>query len=319
DDLPWAVGRFYAAQVAEMEVKGLRERLDRALSRESKRVTKYRDKLEREFRELPDPDGTQNLGDHLAANLHLVRQGASEVTVADLYGGEPVTVPLDPALSPSKNLDRFYRRARRDRRKIEGLRRRIDEMTEREWWLDERREALAAAGDDTEALRALESKLTDDGLLTAPKPKQVISGKKKAAQVPSGPRRFTAKDGSEILVGRTSTENDELTFRIGRGNDLWLHAAGAAGSHVVVRSAKGREVDHETLLDAATLAVHYSKVSRQESGEVKYTPCKNVRKPKGAPPGKVIASPAKTIFVRVEPDRLARLQASRASSGINDG
>src|SRR5690606_37581436 len=114
-----------------------------------------------------------------------------------------------------------------------------------------------------------------------------------------------------ILVGRDDRQNDRLTSRIARGNDLWLHVGrGYAGSHVVVRLPKGRTAILETLLDAATLAIHFSKVRGAELEEVLYTQAKNVRKAKGMPPGKVLASRTRSLRVRMEPDRLRRLLSS---------
>src|SRR5207249_8875201 len=91
--------------------------------------------------------------------------------------------------------------------------------------------------------------------------------------------RFTSEAGDSILVGRNSRENEELTFGLARSHDLWLHASGAPGSHVVLRPEKGAEVRNPPLLDAATVALHYSDLRQNCQGEVLYTYRNHVRKP----------------------------------------
>lgn len=96
-------------------------------------------------------------------------------------------------------------------------------------------------------------------------------------------------EGFEVLVGKGARDNDELTFRVAEPADLWLHASGYAGSHVVVRNpGKLAELPREVVEFAAQLAVHYSK-AREARGKVEVHACRasEVRKPRGFPPGKV--------------------------------
>jgi predicted ribosome quality control (RQC) complex YloA/Tae2 family protein len=113
--------------------------------------------------------------------------------------------------------------------------------------------------------------------------------------------------GVAILVGRGPEENDALTVRVARGNDLWLHARGLPGAHVVVRLEKGRAPDQETFLDAAHLAVHFSDARGAPQAEVAATRAKHVRKVKGAAPGAVTYSQEKVTMLRIEPGRVERL------------
>jgi len=113
------------------------------------------------------------------------------------------------------------------------------------------------------------------------------------------------------MVGKGAKDNDHLSMRIARGNDLWLHVDGASGAHVVVRLPKKTPVDSETLLDAATLAAHYSKRKNDTVVEVRYCRKADLRKPKGVAPGAVNVLRSKTVSVRLEQQRLDRLMASR--------
>jgi predicted ribosome quality control (RQC) complex YloA/Tae2 family protein len=116
---------------------------------------------------------------------------------------------------------------------------------------------------------------------------------------------FTSADGLEILVGRTASDNDELTFRVANGDDFWFHVRDYPGSHVVVRSRP--ELPQETLLDAATLAVHFSRAEFAGKRDVSWTRRKWLQKRRGAPSGEVMLSQHKTLHLRCDPDRLKRL------------
>ena len=139
----------------------------------------------------------------------------------------------------------------------------------------------------------------------------------------SGPRRFVSADGLDILVGRTASGNDELTFRLARGNDLFLHVSGRPGSHVIIRLERGRPLPSETLIDAAYLALYYSLRNRSLSraigaaAEVDYSPVKYVNKPRGASAGRVLLATHKTVRVRIEAARLKRLLEGRDLGGAN--
>jgi predicted ribosome quality control (RQC) complex YloA/Tae2 family protein len=115
-------------------------------------------------------------------------------------------------------------------------------------------------------------------------------------------------DGLPIYVGRNARENDALTFGEARPDDLWLHAQGAPGSHVVLRLEKGADPSHETLRDAAALALLYSDLKKSGKGEVIYTRRKFVRKVKGKSPGAVTVTQEKTIFISLDRARLDRLK-----------
>jgi len=124
-------------------------------------------------------------------------------------------------------------------------------------------------------------------------------------------RRFRTQEGLDVLVGRDDRQNDRLTTRIARGDDVWMHVGrGYAGSHVLIRVPKGKSASLESLLDGATLAVHFSKVRGAATEEVIYAAARNVRKAKGLPPGKVLATRTRSIRVRLEQDRLQRLLES---------
>jgi len=110
-------------------------------------------------------------------------------------------------------------------------------------------------------------------------------------------RRYVSSDGYEILVGRTSRDNDHLTFKVARPNDLWLHAADYGGSHVVVRNSTRKDVPHRTIIEAAQLAAQFSQARKDPKVDVHYTQRKFVSKPRGSAPGLVRMTRFKNITV----------------------
>ena len=206
-----------------------------------------------------------------------------------------VVIPLDPALSPAENAARWLRRAKRYRSAAERIATRGEEVLaelSRAQALLDRAEAAQSA----EQLAAVELELP-----SAP------ARSPRGRQTPRLPyRKFISQGGAPILVGRSARDNDALTFRVARGNDLWLHARGLQGAHVVVPGA-GESPDARTLGDAALLAAHFSAGRGEDRVEIAWTRCKYVRKAKGAPAGSVIVTQEKALRVRLEPQRLAAL------------
>jgi predicted ribosome quality control (RQC) complex YloA/Tae2 family protein len=215
--------------------------------------------------------------------------------------GQPAEVPisLDPALSAAENAQRWLRRAKRYQAASERIAARRAEVQE-ELSQAESLLSRAASAQDAGQLAAVEAE--------APVPATTRKGRL-APRLPF--RKFISQSGAAILVGRSARDNDTLTVRVARGNDLWLHARGVQGAHVIVPGA-GESPDPRALADAALLAAHFSSARGQDGVEVAWTRSKYVRKPKGSPPGSVIVTQEKVMRVRLEQDRLASLLRTEA-------
>ena len=129
-------------------------------------------------------------------------------------------------------------------------------------------------------------------------------------------RHFVSADGADLYVGRTAADNDLLSLRLANGNDTWMHVAGVSGSHVIIRAAEGAAPSKETMLDAAHLAVHFSKARAASRGTVSCTTARHVGKTRGAPAGQVTLSQHRTMAVRVQPARLERLLERETPSSV---
>ncbi len=305
-----SIDAHFLAQDRIVDLRDERETLRRAAERQ---LQKLRAKVDGLRRQLADGERAAELrlqADLMLAYAHGARRGQDRLQVPDpRQDGATIDIPLDPARPVVPQAHALYDKARRleDGRSIAAQR-----CAEAELQLAAllpllaalTADGAAAGGDDAPA--ALRRQLVAQGALPAAKPPAA------ARTRPDRPgenfRRFVSAEGYPILVGRNNEQNDRLTMRIARGNDLWLHVGGGRpGSHVVIRLPKGKTASLETLLDAGTLAVHFSKARGEPRIEVIYTHKKHVRKPKGLPAGAVVPAQTRTITVQHDAERLRRL------------
>lgn len=283
-----------------------REELNKVLDREEKRRAHRLDGLRRQAELARDPALLRRDADLILAYCH--GPLATEPTLELPDPEDPdrtVTIHRNTTLPPHVEAERLYRDARRreDGQAIAAAR-----LAEAQSAVDavRRVRAVFEAGDLVEVRTQLEQA----GVVEPRRPKAPDAAAQKLRKLTGGEnfRRFRTVEGLDVLVGRDDRQNDRLTTRIARGDDVWMHVGrGYAGSHVLIRVPKGRSASLESLLDGATLAVHFSKVRGAATEEVIYTTARNVRKAKGLPPGRVLATRTRSIRVRLEPDRLQRL------------
>jgi predicted ribosome quality control (RQC) complex YloA/Tae2 family protein len=310
-----------SAREVEKRRKDLVQRLDRERGRRQRLVAALEADLERHRGLLAD----REKGELLKAALGQLRRGLSEAEVTDYFSDDlkTVRVALEPHLSPEENVERYFQRYRKARRAVPVLDARVA-STRSEIAVLQGLEARLPGAGDLAAIEAIEAACAplcrpSGGRRRAGSPTRESRTDAGTKAAPRGPRRFVSAEGHEIFVGRSARENDELTFRLARGNDVFLHASGRAGAHVIVRTPKGGAVGHETLADAAQLALYYSLPERSRgafaagtTGDVDYTEVKHVRKPRGARPGLVLLARHKTLRVRLDESRMAALRASVA-------
>ncbi|MEZ6189247.1 MAG: NFACT RNA binding domain-containing protein [Planctomycetota bacterium] len=310
-----SLGRAVAEVQREIEetarASGRLADLRRAAKQGLKRLQGLVKKLERQLAEVEQADLLERQADLLKANLGALPARAPKVEVTD-YAAQPepetLSLELDPTKTVQENMQALYKKAKKLRKGDVAVRTRLGETDARcteAQALVERAQALSE--DDADALDAFEEALRKEGLL----PKEQ-KAKQPKQQVNQGPRSFRTLEGHEVLVGRNDDENDKLTMRTARGRDLFFHVRGCPGSHVILRVDPKRPPNHESLIDAGTLAAYYSKARTRGAVDVSYTPRKWVKKPKGAKPGLVQISNARTVRAGGDPERLQRLLNSRS-------
>ena len=197
------------------------------------------------------------------------------------YTGEPVTVPLDPTLSPSENARKYFDRYGKLKRTAEALETQIAETEADVAHLERISTALDIALEEND-LTQIREELSEYGYIKRKGP----TGKKKT-KTSSVPLHYVSSDGFDMYVGKNNYQNEELSFKFASGSDWWFHAKGMPGSHVIVKS-NGQELPDTTFEEAGRLAAFYSKGRQAPKVEIDYTLKKNLRKPGGAKPGFVV-------------------------------
>ncbi|MBE5783464.1 MAG: fibronectin/fibrinogen-binding protein [Clostridiales bacterium] len=237
-------------------------------------------------------------GELLTAQSYLVPRGAEKVQLPNFYDekGGMMEIELDVALTPAQNAQKYFKRYRKAR-SAQELAKGQKEKTLKELEILEQALFDLEECETEQDLSDVRKALEDAGLVRAP------AGKKKPRQQESVPLRFLSPDGTEIIVGKNSAQNDRLTGSA-RGNETWLHAKDMPGSHVIIRS---ENVAPETLMMALKLAAWYSK-GKGVSVPVDYTLRKHVKKPGGAPAGFVIYTHQKTVIISATEGEIAAMK-----------
>jgi len=278
----------------------------RALGEKQK---KLRRNLEKDLATHGDAAGHKRVGDLLLANISNAERFGSRVRVTDYFAEDAPTVELeiDEHASLPEEAARRFARYTKAKRAAEETTARLAELNAELAALEQRQQELELiiAARDADALEAFVEKARgakENRAAGAPGGRGRDAPRTKAqiraAESVAGARRYRSSDGYEILVGRAAKDNDQLTFKVARAHDLWLHAADYPGSHVIVRNpARGADVPHRTIIEAAQLAAHFSQAKRDAKVSVHYTPRKFLSKPKGATPGLVRMSSFRTLLV----------------------
>ena len=256
--------------------------------RQARKLAQQRQELEK----TADREELRRRGDLITANLWRAEKGARTLLCEDYYteGCPTVELALDPRKTPQQNAAAAYRDYRKAAAAEQHLTKLIAEGEAVLDYLESTLDNLSRAESEKEAAE-IRRELIAAGVLRQPK-----QGGKERKIKPLGPIRHVSATGYEILIGRSNTQNDELTFKTARRTDIWLHVQKLHGSHVIIRAEDTRP-DEGTILEAAALAAKYSQAAGSGKVAVDFTMVKNVKKPSGALPGKVIYTNYETVTV----------------------
>ena len=262
-------------------------------------------KLAAQHEELRRTEGREDIrhqAELVTANIYRLRRGDRSLDCEDYYDPAcPVVhIELDPLKTPQQNAAALYK----EYNKLKAAEQHLTVLTregERQLdYLNSVLDELERAETDRD-LSDIRRELTETGYIRACK------GGKAERVKPQSPLKFVSDDGLEILVGRSNAQNDELTLKLARRTDYWLHTQRVHGSHVIIR-CEGEEPPPRTLEQAAGIAAYYSQARGAGKVQVDYTMVRNVRKPSGALPGKVIYTDHKTLLAESDGALAERLK-----------
>jgi predicted ribosome quality control (RQC) complex YloA/Tae2 family protein len=280
------IGRAFRSRTFESDKQALISGLRKELERSRRSLEAGRSRASGSSR----AEEYERVGRLIIENIYRIGKGTSRIELSGHdEGAETTRVTLDPALTPARNAEAYFEKAKKARAaaaegeaRLGALGRRVTQA-ERMLLLVEQ----CATQDELTTFRT-ENTLMLKGVDTGGEPEE--------EKLPF--RIFEVAGGFQVLVGKSSTNNDLLTTRYAKPNDLWFHTRGASGSHTVLKVGKGQQVPREAIRAAAGIAAYYSKMRKGSNVPVAYCERKYVRKPKGAPPGTVTLEREEIIFVK---------------------
>ncbi len=274
------------AEVTACEREDIRRAVQHHVQAERARLARRLEKIAADEEHAGRAAAYRHQGELLRAYYHLLRPHMAEVRVPDYeHPGDETVIALDARKTPQENVRWYFHQAEKWARAPAAIARR-------------RRETAATLAAVEARLRAVET-MEETAALRALLPRARAAARPaRTERALTRFRRLRSSDDLLIIAGRSARDNDELTCRLARGNDVWMHTRNRPGAHVIVRAERGHEVPPRTLREAAQVCVHCSKVADGEVEEVLYTLRKHVSKPKGAKAGMVLVAGGKTITVK---------------------
>ncbi len=287
-----AADEFYRLRSQTESIKRRTASIEKILSNNIQRLERKIEKFSMAIGDEAEIESLRLSGELITANLYRIPAHARCIKLENYHVDppKPMAIELDPMLSASDNAQNYYKRYRKAKSAMETAIIQRDSA-------DQELEYLCGISSDlsrclNEAdFEEIKAELTSQGYIKAAQTKRSKPPKSK-------PHRFISSDGIEILVGKNNTQNDKLTFKEARPDNIWLHTKGIHGSHVIVCSEDS--IPDRTLFEAAQLAAYYSQARESAQVPVDYTRRKFVKKPSGAKPGMVIYTNQKTLYVNPE-------------------
>lgn len=299
-----AADSYYFETVMRRQMADKKQAMAKRLRQLLLRLQRRRENLMLDREKFEKDVELKAYGEILVANYPKLKKGMRQIEVLDFRQDPPPStlIPLDEALDPAGNVERYFKKYKKAKRGLEVTSRRIAETERETGYLESVLFQIEEAA-DLEELEEIRQELGEERILAVPK-KPRSAREKKEMSLPV--RRFRSSEGLEIFCGKHNVGNDFLLRKLARGNDLWFHAQGLPGSHVLLKVGP-REPKFNSIQEAAMIAAYYSRGRDSGRIAVDYTPVKNVHKPKGARPGSVIYSHQKTITVQPEKEKVEKL------------
>ena len=290
---------YYKDKAERDRVKQQASELIRRVENE---LQKNRHKLKKQEKELLATDNAEEFrqkGELLTTFLHQVPNDQDQVILDNYYTNQPITIALDKALTPNQNAQRYFKRYQKLKEAVKYLTELIEETKATILYLESVETVLNQAG--LEEIAEIREELIQTGFIRRRQREKIQKRKK--------PEQYLASDGKTIIyVGRNNLQNEELTFKMARKEELWFHAKDIPGSHVVISG--NLNPSDEVKTDAAELAAYFSKGRLSNLVQVDMIEVKKLNKPTGGKPGFVTYTGQKTLRVTPDPEKIASMKKS---------
>ena len=280
---------FYKDKAERDRVNQQASELIRRVENELEKNRKKLGKQEEELLATENAEEFRQKGELLTTFLHQVPNDQNQVELDNYYTGEKILITLDKALTPNQNAQRYFKRYQKLKEAVKHLTSLIEETRATILYLESVETALAQAS--LTEIAEIREELIQTGFIRRRQREKIHKRQK--------PEKYLATDGQTIiLVGRNNLQNDELTFKMAKKDELWFHAKDIPGSHVVITG--NLQPSDEVKTDAAELAAYFSKARLSNLVQVDMIETRKLNKPTGGKPGFVTYTGQKTL--RVTPD-----------------
>ena len=290
---------YYKDKAERDRVKQQASELIRRVENE---LQKNRHKLKKQEKELLATDNAEEFrqkGELLTTFLHQVPNDQDQVILDNYYTNQPITIALDKALTPNQNAQRYFKRYQKLKEAVKYLTDLIEETKATILYLESVETVLNQAG--LEEIAEIREELIQTGFIRRRQREKIQKRKK--------PEQYLASDGKTIIyVGRNNLQNEELTFKMARKEELWFHAKDIPGSHVVISG--NLDPSDEVKTDAAELAAYFSQGRLSNLVQVDMIEVKKLNKPTGGKPGFVTYTGQKTLRVTPDPEKITSMKKS---------
>ena len=297
DSLSQLLDIYYKDKAERDRVKQQASELIRRVENE---LQKNRQKLKKQEKELLATENAEEFrqkGELLTTFLHQVPNDQDQVILENYYTNQPITIALDKALTPNQNAQRYFKRYQKLKEAVKYLTDLIEETKATILYLESVETVLNQAGLDE--IAEIREELIQTGFIRRRQREKIQKRQK--------PEQYLASDGKTIIyVGRNNLQNEELTFKMARKEELWFHAKDIPGSHVVI-SGNLNPTD-EIKTDAAELAAYFSKGRLSNLVQVDMIEVKKLNKPTGGKPGFVTYTGQKTLRVTPAPEKIQSMK-----------
>lgn len=271
--------------------------LNNAVERTSRKINNRRLELEKS----ENREQLRIYAELITANQYRLTEKSSVYTVENYYDNcNTVDIPVNPALTAQQNAQKYFKEYKKATNAEKLLHNLIEEGEQELIYLDTVLDNLTRAISDRE-ISEIREELEKGGYVKLKK------GNKQKKEKPLPPIEFKSSDGFTILVGHNNVQNDILTLKTAKNYDMWLHVQKHAGSHTIIIADK-KEITETAIFEAACIAAYHSKAKDSSSVAVDYTLVKNVKKPAGAKPGKVIYNTYNTVYVTPQKELIEKLK-----------
>ena len=295
--------RFYTQTDRAERMRQKSQTLRKTVTTLHERVLRKLELQRRERDSTLNREQLRRMGDIVTANLHAITRGQALLRAENFYEADAplIEIPLKPELSPQQNAAKFYKEYAKAKTAEKILTQQLAQGEAEAEYLAAVLDELSRAESEAD-LAEIRQELEAGGYL------RPADRKKQPKLPPSKPMEFVSGDGYHIFVGRNNRQNDQLSMKTARKDDLWLHIQKFHGTHVIIACAGVRPPDR-TVTEAAMLAAFYSQAKNGQNVPVDVTHVRNLRKPSGAKPGVVVYDRYQTVIVTPDPELPEKLRA----------